>query len=481
MKRVFLVLLALIGVLAVIILFNTLTFESKQINVEPVAPIEVSEEAYQRLSDAIQFKTINVFSGRVSDSTAFLGLHEYIEQSYPLIDSLLDKQLHGLSLLYTWEGSNPDLKPVILMSHQDVVPVDEPTADQWEHDPFSGDITDIEIWGRGTMDDKGTMMAILEAVEVLLNEGYRPERTIYLAFGHDEETGGVFGARLIAHELKTRGVQALFTIDEGGLMVSGLIPGLEGRMAMVNVAEKGYASFKLTVNTSGGHSSSPPERTTIEILSRAIIALDDNQRPLLNQPPIPDQIAYLGPELGFIGKLAFANSWLIENQILESLNARTSTAPTIINGGIKDNVIPTQATATINFRIMPGETVEDVYNHIVETVNDTAVQVSPFKQQNEPSTVSSTESEGFYVLSKTIRQLFPDAVVAPGLLPGGTDSKHYVELSDDQYRFYPVDYTPETAGMVHGINERINKQNYKDCIQFVYQLIKNVDDSSSSD
>lgn len=473
MKKILLAILAVVVLFIAVLLFNTLTFRSKQITVAPVVPIEINEAAYERLSEAIKFKTVSILSGRVTDSSAFLGLHDHIARSYPLIDSLLEKQLIGLSLLYTWEGANPNLKPIILMSHQDVVPVDEPTRGDWEHPPFSGELTETSVWGRGTMDDKGTLMAILEATEILLQEGYTPQRTIYLAFGHDEEIGGVYGARLIAHELKKKGVQALFTVDEGGLMVSEMIPGLEGRMAMVNVAEKGYASFKLTVSTSGGHSSSPPERTTIEILSRAIIALDENQRPLLFSPPISDQIAYLGPELAFTSKLAFANTWLLKNQILEPLNARTSTAPTIINGGIKDNVIPTQATATINFRIMPGETVEDIHNHIIQTVNDTTISVTPYKQQNEPTSVSSIESDGFNILNTTIRQVFPDAVVVPGLLPAGTDSKHFIEISDDVYRFFPLHYTPKTAGMIHGINERIDKENYKECVQFVYQLVKN--------
>jgi len=473
MKKIFLSLLSLLGLLVVVLLIKTFTFQSKQIEVAAVQPIEVDDSVYDRLSTAIKFKTVSILSGKVTDSSAFLDLHDHIEESFPMVDSLLEKEVIGLSLLYTWKGSKPGLKPIILMSHQDVVPVDGLTESEWDYPPFSGQITDSDIWGRGTLDDKGTLMSILEATEILLQEGYTPERTFYFAFGHDEEVGGTYGARLVAHKLKQIGVQALYTVDEGGVMVSNMIPGLAGRLAMVNIAEKGYASFRLTANTSGGHSSSPPKRTTIEILARAIIALDDNQRPLLNQPPISDQLSYLGPEMPFLQKLAFANSWLLGKPILELFNARTSTAPTIINGGIKDNVIPTQATATVNFRIMPGETVEDIRNHIVETVNDSSIEVNPYRELNEPSPVSSIESDGFHIVNTTIRQIFPDAIVVPALLPAGTDSKHFQKISDDVYRFFPLKYTPETAGMMHGTNERISKENYKECIQFAYQLIKN--------
>jgi carboxypeptidase PM20D1 len=473
MKKILLSILAIAGIVIAIILFNTFTFQSNQIEVEPVTPVNVSDDVFDRFSKGIQYPTISFNSGEIYDSASFLGFHEFIQTSYPLVDSLLDKETINLSLLYKWQGSDLSLKPIILMSHQDVVPIDEPTKDDWEHGPFSGDITDTDVWGRGTMDDKGTLLATLEAVEMMLAEGYQPKRTIYLAFGHDEEVGGEFGAAAIVEHLKDQGVEAYFTLDEGGVIAEGMLPGLDKKMALINVAEKGYVSFELKVQTGGGHSSTPPENNTIGMLAKAIVALEANQLPYKLERPVSDQLNALGPELPFSMKMAFANPWLFKGPILKTLNAHTSTAPTIINAGIKDNVIPTTAVATVNFRVFPGETVETVRQHIISTINNDQIEVTAPGLATEASPVSSIASESYRLLSKTIRQLHPGAVVVPGLLPGGTDSKHFIPISENVYRFYPIKYTPETAHVFHGINERLSKDNYKECIQFVYHLIKN--------
>lgn len=360
------------------------------------------------------------------------------------------------------------------MSHQDVVPVDAPTLAKWEAPPFSGEITDTHIIGRGTMDDKGTLIAALEVVELLLKESFTPERTIYLAFGHDEEVGGKNGAAAIAKHLKDKGVQAAMTIDEGGFLAKDMIPGVDKRVAMVNLAEKGFASFKLIVETEGGHSSNPPEDNTIGMLAKAIVALEDNQLPYNLVSPIDYQFSYLGPELPFVQKMAFANPWLFKQPILKTLNAHTTTAPTIIKGGVKNNVIPTLAEATINFRILPGETIESVTAHIEETVGP-KIKVETVGFLTNPSRVSKVDSEAYTVLEKTIRSLYNDAVVVPGLVGGGTDARYFYEVSEDVYRFYPIEINPDNMKGFHGIDEKISKENYKEILQFTYQLIKEFD------
>ena len=358
------------------------------------------------------------------------------------------------------------------MSHQDVVPVDGPTLSQWEAPPFEGKITDTHIIGRGTMDDKGTLMGVLEAVEKLLSEGFQPKRTIYIASGHDEEVGGPRGAKKIAEHLKAQGVEALITLDEGGYFAEGMVPGLDKPVAMINLAEKGFASFRLIVRTNGGHSSAPPKENTIGILAKAIVDLENNQLPYKLIPPITEQLEYLGPELPFPNRLFFANPWLFKKPILEALNAHTTTAPTIIDGGVKNNVIPTVAEATINFRILPGETIESVQAHIESVVSDT-VKVEPVGFLTNPSGVSSTDSEAYEVVQKTIRGLHPEVLVVPGLLGGATDSRYFQEISEQVYRFYPIRITPESMTRFHGIDEKISKENYQEIIQFSYQLIKN--------
>lgn len=472
MKKIFLFILFAIGIIAAIILFNTVRMTSKQVSVKNLEAVAISDQVYQNLSRAIQFQTVSYSEKAIPDSAAFFGFHRFLEETFPLThEKLTLEKVSRYSLLYKWQGTDESKKPLILMSHQDVVPVDEPTIGDWEAPPFSGQITDTHIIGRGTMDDKGTLIGVLEAVEMLLNEGFMPERTLYIASGHDEELGGSNGAAKIAELLKQRGVNAAMTIDEGGFIAEGLVPGVDAPVAMINLSEKGYASFKLTVETQGGHSSAPPRENTVGILAQAIVDLENNQLPYKMVTPLDYQLEYLGPELPFMQKLAFANPWLFKGPILEGLNAHTTTAPTIISGGVKDNVIPTVAEATVNFRILPGESVESVRAHI-ESVVSAKVKVDLPGFHTNPSPVSNIDSDAYRALEKTIRGLYPNTVVVPGLIGGGTDARYFYEISDDVYRFYPMRLDPTSMTRFHGIDEKINKENYKEIIAFSYHLIK---------
>ncbi|PQB04566.1 M20 family peptidase [Aureitalea marina] len=463
--------LAILALIAVV-LVKTFTMSSKQVPAGSVETVNLPNDIYENLAGAIRYKTISFNEETEPDSTAFFGLHRYLEQTFPLTHSSLElEKINDYSLLYTWQGSDPSKKPIILMSHQDVVPVDEPTLNDWEAGPFSGKITANDIIGRGTMDDKGTLVAVMEAVELMLEQSFQPKRTIYLAFGHDEEVGGPNGAAAIAKHLKSKGVQAAMTLDEGGFVAEGLVPGTENPVAMINLAEKGFASFKLIVETNGGHSSAPPEENTIGMLAQAIVDLEGNQRPYKLVKPIDYQLEYLGPEMPFMQRMAFANPWLFKSLILEALNAHTTTAPTIVDGGVKNNVIPTVAEATINFRILPGETIATVQKHIEQTVSD-KIKVEPVGFLTNPSPVSSVDSENFKILEQTIRDMYPDGIVVPGLVGGGTDARYFYEISDDVYRFYPIKLAPDSMERFHGIDEKISKENYKEIVEFAYHLIK---------
>lgn len=472
MKRILLFLLVILIVLAGVLLFNTLSLTSKQVEPEPLESVDISTEVYRNLSRAIQYKTISFSEEAIPDSAAFNGFHRFLEETFPRVHATLGlEKINQYSLLYTWQGTDPTQKPIILMSHQDVVPVDQPTLADWEAGPFEGRITDTHIIGRGTMDDKGSLIALMESVEMLLEEGFRPSRTIYLAFGHDEEVGGSNGAAKIAEHLEKKGVEAAMTLDEGGFIAEGIIPGMDAPVAMVNLAEKGFASFRLIVETRGGHSSQPPRENTIGMLATAIVELENNQLPYKLVKPIDYQFEYMGAELPFLKKMAFANPWLFKKPILQALNAHTTTAPTIIQGGVKNNVIPTVAEATINFRILPGETIESVQAHIQKIVGE-KIRVEPVGFLTNPSPVSGIDSEGFKTLEKTIRSVFPDAVVVPGLVGGGTDARYFYDISEDVYRFYPIRINSESMTRFHGIDEKIGKEEYREMIEFTYQLIR---------
>jgi carboxypeptidase PM20D1 len=472
MKKIIYTLLAIVGVLVTILLFNTLSLSSKQVASEAIQKIAISNGVYSNLSKAIQYQTISYSEDAIPDSTAFYGFHRFLSETFPLVhENLILEKISEYSLLYTWKGADKDKKSIILMSHQDVVPVDQPTLADWEAGPFEGKITDTDIIGRGTLDDKGSLMALLESVELLLKESFVPAQTIYLAFGHDEEVGGVNGASKIAQLLKERGVKASMTLDEGGFLADGLVPGIDKTVAIVNLAEKGFASFRLIVETKGGHSSAPPKENTIGMLAKAIVDLEANQLPYTLVEPINYQLDYIGAELPFLKKVAFANPWLFKKPILEGLNAHTTTAATIIEGGVKNNVIPTVAEATINFRILPGETIASVKEHIENTIS-TKIKVEPVGFLTNPSPVSKIDSEAYKSLEKTIRSVFPESVVVPGLVGGGTDARYFYEVSDDVYRFYPIRLAPDSMTRFHGIDEKIDKENYKEIIEFTYQLIK---------
>ena len=446
MKRIlsllFLLLLLLLGFMT----YNSMQFSSKQISRGSIPALTVDEATIVRFSNALQIKTISPEQPEDFDSLAFFQFNDYLKSTYPLTDSLLLKKRFGqFSHLYQWEGSNPDLKPVILMAHLDVVPVIEENLPDWKHPPFAGKVVNDTLWGRGTIDDKIGVIGLLEATERLLEAGYQPQRSLYLSFGHDEEIGGLQGAKVIVDYLKEQGVEAEYVLDEGGTISQGIIPGITKDVALIGVAEKGYVSLELSVKKEGGHSSMPEKESAIDILSSAIVKVKSQPFPAKLSGPIAGFIEYLGPEMGGFNRFIFANRWLFGSIITGvyektgSGNAlvRTTTAPTIFNAGVKDNVIPQNAKATINFRILSGEDSNSVMERVKALINDPRIQVKKGRMQSEPSKVSSINSFGFQQLQGTIAEVYPEALVAPFLVIAGTDAKHFEPIAQDIYRFSP--------------------------------------------
>ncbi len=483
LKRVGLALIAVIGLLVAIVLIRGLTFRSPQVDVPPVSDIVIDTDgAAGRLAGALRYRTISYQDSADMDGDEFRRFHAYLDSAFPRVHALLEREtVNEYSLLYRWEGADPSMDPIVLMAHMDAVPVEPGTERDWSRDPFSGDIVDGYVWGRGAMDDKGSLIAIMEAAEMLLDQGFQPQRTVYFAFGHDEEVGGQLGAVAIAAQLADRSVLPAFVVDEGGVLADALIPNIDQSVALVGIAEKGYLTIELTATSGGGHSSMPPPRTTIGVLSTAIDRLQRRPMPGGIRGPTEIMFDYVGPELPFLSRTAVANrwllGWLVEAEFGRSPEGRsllgTTMAPTIFEAGVKENVLPSSARAVVNIRILPGDSSASVLAHVRRTIRNPAIEVRTIGFVSEPSPVSDVESLGFRTVERTIRELHPDALVVPWLVVGGTDSRHFARLTSQIIRFSGARVGPDDLRRVHGTDERVGVEVYADMVRFYLQLLRN--------
>ncbi len=469
-------------VLVVILALHTVHFTSKQVHPPRVQPREPLPGHAERLARAIQFPTVAADTAAATNPRPFLELRAFLETSFPRVHARLEREIHGaMSLLYRWKGSDPASEPILLMSHLDVVPVEDNSKAKWTHPPFSGEIADGYIWGRGALDVKAGALGMLEAVERLLTEGFHPECDVYLALGHDEEQGGTAGNLRIAESLRTRGVHFRFVLDEGGGLTEGIIGGFDRAVAYVGIAEKGYGTIRVRAEGPPGHSSMPPAMTAIGRLSAAIDRLQSRPFPRRLDGATAAMLDYLGPEMNGPRRIALANRWLTEALILRefeqkpSMNAliRTTMAPTMTRGGVAPNVLPAQAETLVNLRLLPGETLARTLQRVQDVIADPQVHCDWSGKVSEPSAVPSTGSESFHTLQRTISEIFPEAVVAPGLCMAATDSRHFAPLARDIYRFLPLRLKAEDLERIHGVDERIAVTDYANLIGFCARLIEN--------
>ena len=424
-RTLLLTVVALILALAAVMLFNSVTSKSRQLAVTPVTPVAVDKDAAaKRLAGAVRFKTISYDDGSDASAPEFVALHDYLKQQFPLVHANLTlEKVGGYSLLFTWPGSDSALKPAMFMAHQDVVPIAPGTEQNWLHEPFSGDIADGYIWGRGSWDDKSNLLGILEATEMLLAKGVKPKRTMIIASGHDEEISGERGAKVIAALLKSRKIELEFVIDEGSIITEGLIKGIEKPIALIGLAEKGSTTLQLAADGPPGHSSMPPQTSVIGTLSNALNRLATNQMPGKIAGIARASFETLAPEMSGLNRVLLSNLWLTEPLVRQQLekqgasNAmlRTTTALTVFYGGNKSNVLPGHADALVNFRILPGDTIASVADHASRVIADPAVKITQAGVSREASPVSPTTSAAFGMINTTIQEMMPGTIVAPGL------------------------------------------------------------------
>jgi carboxypeptidase PM20D1 len=445
------------------------------------ASFTMADGAADNLAQALRFKTISHQDASKTDKAAFLALHQFLRDTYPKSFAQLNVEIiNELSLLLIWQGADESLEPILFTAHMDVVPIEPGTEDGWKHPPFEGVIDGGVIYGRGALDDKVGVISLLESSEKLLAEGYQPNRTVVFAFGHDEEVSGPNGAARIAERLKELDLYFTWMIDEGGSIMTDH-PTLPNRnVAVINVAEKAYYTLRLTATGEGGHSSTPPAHTSVGKLASALSRIENNPFESRLEEPIKSMLETFSPHLEFLDRMALSNLWLtgslvvgvMEESRAGNAQVRTTTAVTMFNGGVKENVVPQTAEAVVNFRLLPGDTTEMVLNRIIELVDDPDITIEPIRKEPATPPVADMNGGGYAVISKAVKTVYPEAVVVPSLLSGATDVRHYVDLADNHYRFHGVATQMADMSGVHGTDEKVGVESFENAIDIAVEMIR---------
>lgn len=483
-RKKFTLLFSLSAILVLVLVTRTIMLKPVEIESGPnnikLAKININRAA-QNLSKVIQFETIATLDNNLENAQSFIGLHKYLRESYKDIFTKLEvKQFPPFGLLIKWQGKNPQLKPILFMAHQDVVPVAPGTLDKWKHPPFSGKIDEGYIYGRGSMDDKGSLIAILEAADTLMKAGHAPERTIYILSTDNEEIGGSTAAA-VAKYFANNKIHLEAVLDEGGFILSDQFNQVSSPVALIGISEKGYMDLELVASAKGGHSSMPEQQTTIGILSKAIVQLEENQLPTHISDVQQEMLENIGSHMNFKDRLIVANLWLFRPLLAWQLtqnpatNAgiRTTTAVTIFNAGIKANVLPAEAKTIVNFRIITGESTASVIEHVRKTISDPRITINPLIRQ-EPSPFSSYSNKVYSTIEMGIKAIYADKkpIVTPFILVGTTDSRYFVDVSDNQYRFLSCLISKQELSGFHGYNEKLSVNNLEKMIQFYIILMQ---------
>ena len=479
LKKLFLSVLLFILVLLLIALYRTVTHTASVDGIIAGEVIAIDEEkASQNLAASIRFKTISYQDKEMFPYEEFNNFIKWAAATYPEFHQAMEIDQLKHSLLFKWQGSDSTLAPILFEGHHDVVPIIPGTENLWQENPFAGVISNNRIWGRGALDDKSGVIGLMEAATYLIKSNFKPKRTIYFSFGHDEEVGGG-GAALITKKLKAEGVQLHWSLGEGSFVNKGFFPGIDKFVAPINVAEKGSANLMIIAKAKGGHSSTPPKRTAVTILAEALIKLEKEPLPGSLEGLSAAMFNEVSKHMPFGYRFLFANRWLfggiLDSQLSSTpvINAmiRTTTAPTMLNGSVKSNVLPIEATALINFRLHPRDTTESVTNHVRRVVGSNDVEVR-FLGGREASEISSWDSPGFKVVSSALEKVYVEIVPVPGLMIAASDTRHYSKIADNSFRFNPFFIVPEDMTGIHGTNESIEVDSFISGIKTYIEIIR---------
>ncbi len=472
-------------IVLVVVVLAIVAMVARAALMRPPRPVAAAEKAAvpvdadgaaSRLSALIRKRTVSSREPDGWDPAEFGSFRALLAELYPASHRALERTIiGGHAMLYRWKGKAPG-EPLVLMSHYDVVPAGD---EGWTRPAFSGDIHEGRVWGRGAIDTKCTLVCALEAVEALVKEGFVPERDVYLSFGHNEEIGGDGAPGIVAH-LESLGIKPGLVLDEGGAVVEGVFPGVSRPLAMVGVAEKGVTDVELTVRSSGGHSSTPPWRGAAWRIARAIVRLERKPFPASFPTATKVMFARLGPYAGPGLRLVLANMSVFEPLLLRVFGkaggelgamCRTTMAVTMLEGSKAANVLPATAKAVVNVRVAIGQTVDTVVERMKAVIDDPLVEMRVLLP-GEPSPVSELSGPRFDMLTATIADVYPEAVVAPYVVMGGTDARHYARASSTVYRFSPFEFSKAERASMHAVNESISVSSLAKGVEFYARLIR---------
>ncbi len=473
-----LILLSVLAAFFAVVLIRTARFRPKaepDASLPPLAEAPDAALAAEHLAEMIRIRTVSFADKAQEDPEPFEEFPRLLARLYPNVHSACKCERPGpRSLLFRWPGKAPG-DPTVLMAHYDVVPADE---DAWEKPPFAGIIEGGVLWGRGTLDTKGTLLGVMEAAEAMIARGFVPEHDIYLAFAGDEEIAGT-GAPTTVKLLKARGIHAALVVDEGGAVVENVFPGVSRPCALVGIGEKGSVNFEFSLASKGGHASAPPAHTLVGRLARAVTRVEGKPFPARMTKATAELFDTLGRHSTFVYRMIFANLWcflplldLICKKRGGELNAlmRTTCAFTMMEGSRAANVLPPKARMVANLRLISGDTASSAAEALRAVIQDDSIAVQRLNG-DDPSPFSRTDSEGWRRLRRAIRATWPEALVSPYLMIAGSDSRHFSAISENVMRFCPMALSTEERGYIHGHNERIPVEKLGTLVEFYLRLI----------